>query len=160
MTNTASVNVDANSELLSHDTYNLVEAPPNSNGIGSLFVFRVKRNAEGEVTQYKERLVAQGYTQLPGLDFNEAFAPVAKLSSFRSMIALAARYGWKARQLDVKSAYVNGELEETIYMKQPPGSARPGVEHLVCRLKKTLYGLKQAGRDGCDGRDRSHEEHL
>lgn len=135
-----------NANLLDHDTYELVEPPTNMNIVGCRYVFRVKRNADGTITLFKARLVAQGHTQVPGLDFNETFAPVAKLSSIRTILALAARYDWELEQMDVKSAYLNGRLDETIYMRQPPRSAAPGKEHLVCRLKKTLYGLKQAGR--------------
>ncbi|KAL7282957.1 LOW QUALITY PROTEIN: hypothetical protein ACG7TL_002375 [Trametes sanguinea] len=132
--------------LRDHNTYDLVEPPPNANIVGCRFVFRIKRDADGSITQFKARLVAQGYTQMPGVDFNETFAPVAKLSSIRTILALAARYDWELEQMDVKSAYLNGRLDEEIYMRQPPGSAPAGLEHLVCRLKKTLYGLKQAGR--------------
>lgn len=132
--------------LREHDTYDLVEPPSGANIVGSRFVFRIKRDADGSITQYKARLVAQGFTQVPGIDFNETFAPVAKLSSIRTLLALAARYDWELEQMDVKSAYLNGKLDETIYMRQPPGSAVDGQEHLVCSLKKTLYGLKQAGR--------------
>ena len=132
--------------LRAHDTYDLVELPDGANAIGSKIVFRRKRDAEGNVIQHKARIVAQGFTQIPGRDFDETFAPVARLSSIRTILALAARNDWDVIQMDVKSAYLNGSLDETIYMRQPPGSATPGQEHLVCKLKKTLYGLKQAGR--------------
>ncbi|KAL7284965.1 hypothetical protein ACG7TL_000054 [Trametes sanguinea] len=132
--------------LRDHDTYELVEPPSGVNIVGSRFVFRIKRDSDGSIKQYKARLVAQGFTQVPGLDYNETFAPVAKLSSIRMLLALAARYDWELEQMDVKSAYLNGKLDEEIFMRQPPGSAASGQEHLVCRLKKTLYGLKQAGR--------------
>lgn len=132
--------------LKAHGTYDLVVKPHDAHVIGSKLVFHRKRNAEGEVTQRKVRVVAQGFAQIPGLDFNDTFAPVAKPSSLRLMISLATRFGWPMIQLDVKSAYLNGELDQEIYMRQPPGTAAPGEEHLVCRLKKSLYGLKQAGR--------------
>nr|VWO95503.1 Uncharacterized protein [Ganoderma boninense] len=132
--------------LKAHGTYELVEKPTSAHVIGCKLVFHRKRNAEGAVTQRKVRVVAQGFAQIPGLDFDQTFAPVAKPSSLRLMIALAARHGWPMIQLDVKSAYLNGDLDEVIYMRQPPGTAARGEEHLVCRLKKSLYGLKQAGR--------------
>ncbi|CDO69616.1 hypothetical protein BN946_scf184851.g4 [Trametes cinnabarina] len=131
--------------LCDHDTYNLVEPLPNANIVGCRFVFHIKRDADGSITQFKARLVAQGYTQMPGVDFNETFAPVTKLSSICTILALTARYDWELEQMDVKSAYLNGRLDEEIYMRQPPGSAPAGLKHLVCHLKKTLYGLKQAG---------------
>ena len=132
--------------LRAHGTYELVEKPPGAHVIGSTLVFRRKRDAEGTITQHKVRVVAQGFGQVPGLEFGETFAPVAKPSSLKLMITLAARFSWPMVQLDVKSAYLNGELDEIIYMRQPPGTAAPGEEHLVCLLKKSLYGLKQAGR--------------
>ncbi|GBE90151.1 hypothetical protein SCP_1801750 [Sparassis crispa] len=132
--------------LDSHGTYTLVEPPKNTNIVGSKFVFRIKHNAEGEIESYKARLVAQGFTQVPGIDFNETFAPVAKLASIRLILTLAAHYDWELHQMDVKGVYLNGDLEEEIYMWQPPGQAEPGKEHLVCRLKRPLYGLKQSGR--------------
>nr|VWO99577.1 Uncharacterized protein [Ganoderma boninense] len=129
-----------------HGTYELVPKPPGAHVIGSKLVFHRKRDAQGAVKQCKVRVVAQGFAQIPGMDFNETFAPVAKGASIRLMVTLAARFNWPMIQLDVKSAYLNGELEEEIFMRQPPGTAAPGEEHLVCRLKKSLYGLKQAGR--------------
>lgn len=134
--------------LRAHGTFELVERPPGARVIGSTLVFHRKRDAEGAVTQCKVRVVAQGFSQIPGCDFGETFAPVAKPASLRLMITLTARSGWPMIQLDVKSAYLNGDLEEEIYshMRQPPGTAAPGEEHVVWRLKKSLYGLKQAGR--------------
>ena len=132
--------------LRMHETYELVVKPPGARTIGCTLVFHRKRDAEGAVTQHKVRVVAQGFSQIPGQDFDQTFAPVAKSSSLRVMITLAARFGWPMIQLDVKSAYLNGELDKELYMRQPPGTAAPGEEHLVCRLKKSLYGLKQAGR--------------
>ena len=131
--------------LRAHGTYELVEKPPGAHVIGSTLVFRKKRDAEGAVTQHKVRVVAQGFAQVPGLEFDQTFAPVAKPSSLKLMMTLAARFSWPMIQLDVKSAYLNGDLDEVIYMRQPPGTAAPGEEHLVCLLKKSLYGLKQAG---------------
>ena len=132
--------------LRAHGTYELVERPPGAHVIGCTLVFHRKRDAQGAVTQCKVRVVAQGFAQVPGLEFDRTFAPVAKPSSLKLMMTLAARHGWPMIQLDVKSAYLNGELDEVIFMRQPPGTAAPGEEHLVCRLKKSLYGLKQAGR--------------
>lgn len=127
-------------------TFELVELPPGRKAIASKWVFRVKRDHLGAVTKYKARLVACGYTQVPGVDFFETFAPVARAESFRTLLALAAHFDWEIAQLDVKSAFLNGKLEEDIYMKPPKGFAGKGREHLVWKLLKTLYGLKQAGR--------------
>jgi len=134
--------------LESAGTWRVVPRPEGVNVVGSKWVFRVKKDAAGNATEHKARLVAQGYTQVPGVDYFDTFAPVAKLVSLRIVLSLAARYDWEIHQLDVKSAYLNGELAEgeRIFMKQPPGYEIPGKEDLVLELKKTIYGLKQSGR--------------
>ncbi|PIL29731.1 transcription factor [Ganoderma sinense ZZ0214-1] len=134
--------------LCHHDVFDLVEPPPDANIIGSKLVFRVKHNAEGAVSGFKARLVAQGFSQVPSRDYHddETFAPMSRLPSICTILALAAQHDWELRQMDIKSTYLNGTLEETVYMHQPPGFSMPEQSHLVCRLKKTLYGLKQAGR--------------
>jgi hypothetical protein len=107
----------------------------------------LKRDAAGQVVCYKARLVAQGFSQVPGIDYFDTYAPVAKLASIRTVLALAAREDWEIEQRYIKSAYLNGELneDEVIYMRQPPGYAVPGSEHLVWLLLKPIYGVKQAG---------------
>lgn len=91
-------------------------------------------------------MVAQGFAQKYGIDYNETFAPVARLDSIRAFLALVAHHDWELHQMDVRSAYLNGDLEEELYMRQPTGFVVPGTEGMVCRLNKSLYGLKQAGR--------------
>jgi hypothetical protein len=98
------------------------------------------------VERYKARLVAKGYSQQEGIDYNDTFAPVVKFSSIRILLSLGAYYDWEIHQMDVNTAFLNGELEEDIYMKQPEGFVIPGKENLVCKLNKSLYGLKQSGR--------------
>ena len=88
--------------------------------------------------------MAKGFTQIPGIDYNETFSPVARFESLRLLLALAALEDWEIHQLDVKSAFLNGVLDKEIYMEQPQGFIIPGQEHKVCRLKKAIYGLKQA----------------
>ncbi|TFY78270.1 hypothetical protein EWM64_g5745 [Hericium alpestre] len=127
-------------------TWELAEKPPGANVVGSWWVFKIKRDASGAIAKYKARLVAQGFSQIPGVDYTDTFAPVAKLSSIRILAALAARFDWELHQMDVKNAYLNGDLEEEIFMKQPPGFPTPGQEQKVCHLFKPIYGLKQAGR--------------
>jgi hypothetical protein len=108
----------------------------------------VKKDAAGNIVRHKARLVAQGYSQVPGVDYFDTYAPVANLSSIRTTLALAARLNLELHQIDIKGAYLNGELtgDKVIYMCQPPGFK--SKEHLtkVCRLQKTLYGLKQSRR--------------
>ncbi len=95
---------------------------------------------------YKARLVARGFTQTYGVDYNETFARVAKFTSIRCILALAALEDMEIHQMDVKTTFLNGELEEEIYMEQPQGFVHQGGEHLVCKLQKSLYGLKQSPR--------------
>jgi hypothetical protein len=132
--------------LLKAGTYTLVPLPDGANLIGCKWVLKVKRGADGSIIKYKGRLVAKGYAQRYGVDYDETYAPVARYPSIRLLIALAAHYGWELHQMDVKSAYLNGELDTPIYMTQPEGYVVAGKEDHVCLLKKSLYGLKQAGR--------------
>jgi hypothetical protein len=129
-------------------TWELTNAPDGANIVGSKWVFRAKKDAAGNVVRYKARLVAQGFSQVPGVDYFDTFAPVAKLASIRTVLALAASNDMELHQIDIKGAYLNGELteQETIYMSQPPGYHAPNSSGKVCHLRKTLYGLKQSGR--------------
>ena len=129
-------------------TWELTKAPLGANIVGSKWVFRAKKDAAGMVIRYKARLVAQGFSQVPGVDYFDTFAPVAKLASIRAVLAIAAGDDLEMHQIDIKGAYLNGVLtdRETIYMQQPPGYHTVSNEKLVCRLRKTLYGLKQSGR--------------
>ena len=132
--------------LHQHNVWDLVELPEGRKPVGSKWVFKVKTNADGSTERFKARLVAQGYTQREGLDYDETFSPVVRSESVRSVISLACREGLKLHQMDVTTAFLNGELDQEIYMKQPKGFTAGGQEHLVCRLKKSLYGLKQSSQ--------------
>ena len=101
----------------------------------------VKYKSDGSLEKYKARLVAQGFSQVEGFDVHETFAPTARMTSIRVVIALAAHYQWKIFQMDVKSAFLNGELKEEMYVNQPPGFEVPNEENKVCKLIKALYGL-------------------
>lgn len=157
--------------FVKNDVFDIVNKPENRTIVGCRTVLTNKYGPEGQIVKRKARIVAQGFTQKPGVDFKETFAPVARLSSFRLMIALAAHLGLRIHQLDIEAAYLNGVLEEEIFMKQPPllnemleriiqyedkqstiykraerllkNSRKPSQ---VCKLKRALYGLKQAGR--------------
>ena len=109
-------------------------------------VYKSKLNVDGSIDKHKARLFAKGYSQKEEIDYEDSFAPVAKLNKIRIMISLATKYNWKMHQLDVKCAFLNGELKEEVYLVQLEGFVKKGHEHLVWMLKKALYGLKQAPR--------------
>ena len=122
------------------------EVPKDRKVVGSRWVFKEKRDEKGNLAKYKARVVAQGFSQVPGQDFNATFASVAKFVTLHVLLALCAREDWELHQVDVKSTYLQGDLEEEIYMRVPEGAVEPGKEGWVWRLLKAIYGLKQAGR--------------
>jgi hypothetical protein len=109
-------------------------------------VYRTKLNADGSINKHKTRLVVKGYAQIFGVDYSDTFAPVARLDTIILLLAVVAQKNWKVYQLDVKSAFLNGFLQEEIYVEQPEGYVKEGEEDKVYLLKKALYGLKQASR--------------
>lgn len=124
----------------------MVPLPSAQRPIGSKWVFRIKYNSNGTVKRYKARLVAKGFTQKEGLYYHKTFAPVAKLTTVRCLIALATILNWPLFQVDVHNAFLHGDLDEEVYMTPPPGLCRP-EEKLVCCLHKSFYRLKQAPRN-------------
>jgi hypothetical protein len=132
--------------LQENNTWELTRLPKGRKAIGNKWVLKIKYKANGEIDRYKARLVAKGYSQKEGVDFTETFAPVVKLPTLRTIIAVAAYQGMTIHQMDVKTAFLNGNLNEEIYMTQPAEYEKEGQEELVCKLIKSLYGLKQASR--------------
>jgi hypothetical protein len=132
--------------IAQNQTWTLVKLPANRKAIDCKWVFKLKYQANGEIERYKARFVAKGYSQTKGIDYNETFAPVAKFVSIRALLAIAVMLGFTIHQMDVVTAFLNGELKEEIYMVQPEGFVEKGKEGYVCKLHKTLYGLKQSGR--------------
>lgn len=126
------------------NTFTETTLPPNIKAIPSRLVYKIKTGADGNVTKFKARLVARGDRQRDGIDFDETYASVVKASSWRIMLALAVKHGWKIHQSDIKTAYLNGKLEDEIYMNPPKGFELP--KGRVWKLNRALYGLKQAGR--------------
>jgi len=132
--------------LRQHNTWKLVEPPPGKKIIGNRMVFKVKLDENGLVERYKARLVAQGFSQVFGEDYNQVFAPVVRWESVRALISMATQFNMQIHQMDVNVAFLNGILKEDIYMKQPDGFVEKGKEHLVCKLERSIYGLKQSPR--------------
>ncbi|MCP4492594.1 MAG: DDE-type integrase/transposase/recombinase [Gammaproteobacteria bacterium] len=132
--------------LQDNGTWELVPLPAGRKAIGSRWVFRVKRDEDGRSLRHKARLVAQGFSQRPGVDYEETFAPVVRFDAIRTLVALAASTGYLLHQVDVETAFLHGRLEEEVYMKQPPGYEDVSNPNAVCRLIKSLYGLKQSPR--------------
>ncbi|CAJ2654309.1 unnamed protein product [Trifolium pratense] len=128
------------------EVWDLVPRPDGINVIGTKWVYKNKTDENGDITRNKARLVAQGYTQIEGVDFDETFAPVARLESIRLLLAVACILKFKLYQMDVKSAFLNGYLNEEVYVEQPKGFVDPSFPNHVYKLKKALYGLKQAPR--------------
>lgn len=126
-------------------TWELVELPEGK-VVGLKWIYKMKYKPDGSIQKYKARLVARGYMQREGTDFEETFTPVARFDTIKAVLAIAARYKWEVYQFDVKSAFLNGYLAEDVYVEQPPGYEVKGRETKVCKLKKALYGLKQAPR--------------
>ena len=132
--------------MYSNDVWELVEPLDGIKPIGCKWIYKKKRGIDGKVETFKARLVAKGFTQKEGLDYEETYSPVAMLKSIRILLSIAANLDYEIWQMDVKTAFLNGSLEESIYMMQPDGFTAKGQEHMLCKLKKSIYGLKQASR--------------
>ena len=130
--------------MKSNEVWDLVELPKGVQAIGCKWVYKTKRDSLGNIERYKARLVAKGFTQKEGIDYTETFSSVSKKDSLRIILALVAHLDLELQQMDVKTSFLNGDLEEEVYMKQPEGFSSREGEHLVCKLKKSIYGLKQA----------------
>ncbi|RWR92156.1 Gag-protease-integrase-RT-RNaseH polyprotein [Cinnamomum micranthum f. kanehirae] len=136
-------------ELKSMDenqVWEVVQLPPGHKPVGCKWVFKTKRDCKGNIERHKARLVAKGFNQKEGIDYTETFSPVSRKDSLRIVMALVAHYDLELHQMDVKTAFLNGDLEEEVYMCQPEGFIIEDQEDMVCKLKKSIYGLKQASR--------------
>jgi hypothetical protein len=132
--------------IMKNDVWEVVPRPEGKSVVTSKWLYKLKHATDGSIEKYKARFVARGFSQVEGVNYDETFAPVARYTSIRVVISIAAEMGWKIHQMDVKTAFLNGLIEEEVYIEQPLGFEVHGRESHVCRLKKALYGLKQAPR--------------
>lgn len=137
---------DEMTSIEKNDVWDLVDLPPQKKVIKSRWVYKKKIGSDGNTDRFKARLVAQGCTQRAGEDYDETFCPVVRFESVRTLLALAVNNDLQLHQMDVTSAFLNGELQEEVYMQQPDCFIEKGLENKVCKLKKSIYGLKQAPR--------------
>jgi hypothetical protein len=137
---------DEYAALMENHTWDLVPRPDKANVVTGKWIFKHKFHADGSLDRYKARWVLRGFTQRPGIDYDETFSPVVKPATVRTVLTLAHSRDWPIHQLDVKNAFLHGTLSETVYCSQPTGFANSALPQHVCRLNKSLYGLKQAPR--------------
>ncbi|GKF71034.1 retrotransposon protein, putative, ty1-copia subclass [Tanacetum coccineum] len=139
------MNVEMQS-MKDNGVWDLVDLPPNEKIVGIKWLFKKKTDMDGAVHTYKAHLVAKGYTQTPRIDYEETFSPVADIRAIMILIAITAFYDYEIWQMDVKTAFLNGYLSEEVYIEQPEGFVNPKYLNRVCKLKHSIYGLKQASR--------------
>jgi hypothetical protein len=132
--------------LLKNQTWDLVELPPGRKVVDCKWVYKIKPGDQGCPDRYKARLCARGFTQVQGVDFDETYSPVVKYTSIRVFLVKAVLMKMVIHQMDVVTAFLNAHLDEDVFMKQPPGFEKSGKKNLVCKLKRSLYGLKQSPR--------------
>jgi len=129
---------------MNNGTWTLVPNDIGKNLVGCKWRFRIKRNLDGSISRHKVRFVAKGYTQTPGLDFKETFSSVVKPQTKKVVLTISLASGWSLHQLDVNNAFFQGQLSEEFYMQQPLGFIHDDFPSHICKLKKAIYGLKQA----------------
>ena len=130
--------------MKSNSIWNLVDLPEGAKPIGCKWIYKRKRNAEGKVETFNAQLVTKGYTQKEDIDYDETFSPVAMLKSIHILLSISAALDYEIWQIDVKTTFLNRQLDETIYMVQPKGYIAKGQEKKICKLQRSIYGLKQA----------------
>src|SRR3954447_406582 len=132
--------------MYTNKVWTLVDIPEDRKAVENKWIFKKKTDAEGNVSVYKARLVAKGFRQIQGVDYEETFSSVAMIKSIRILLAIVAYHDYEIWQMDVKTAFLNGNIEEELYMMQPEGFVDPKDASKVCKLQRSIYGLKQASR--------------
>jgi hypothetical protein len=130
--------------IMNNDLWDIVPRPEGKSVVTSKSIYKIKHAVDGSVDKYKVRFLARGFSQVEGIDYEEEFSPLARYTSI--CISLVASMGWRLHQMDVKTSFLNGEIEEEVYIEQPDGFVTHEKESHVCKLKKSMYGLKQAPR--------------
>ena len=131
--------VEEYNSIMKNDVWEEVPRPHDRSVVGSRWIFKINYAADGSVEKFKAKFVAKGYAQKEGIDYEETFSPVAKYTSIRSVISLVAQMGWEIHQMDAKTAFLNGVIQEEVYIEQPEGFETHDQKTHVCRLKKALY---------------------
>jgi hypothetical protein len=132
--------------IMKNDVWDIVPRPKGKSVVTSKWIYKIKHATDGSVKKYKVRFVARGFSQVEGIDYEETFAPISRYTSIRTIIELVASMGWRLHHMDVKATFLNGDIEEEVYIEKPEGFMIHEQKYHVCRLKKALYGLKQAPR--------------
>ena len=134
--------IEEYSSIMKNDVWEVVPRPTGKSIVTSIWLYKIKHVVDGGMEKCKAIFVARGFTQKEGVDYDETFAPVARYNTIRTIISLAAVFKWKLHQMDVKTAFLNGKIEEEVYIEQPEGCVTQGKKTHVCKLKKDLCGLK------------------
>ena len=138
--------VEECSLIMKNDVWEIVPRPTGKLVVTSRWIYKIKHAVDGSIEKYKARCVACGFTQKEGIEYDETFAPYARYTTIKTIISLAVVFGWKLHQMDVKTSFLNGKIDEEVYIEQPKGFVTHGDKSHVCKLKKALYGLKQSLR--------------
>jgi hypothetical protein len=128
--------------ILKNNVWDIVPRPKDKSMVSSKWIYKIKQAVDGSVEKFKAIFVARGFTQKEGIHYDETFAPVARYTSIRVIIALASILGWRLHQMDVKTTFLNGKIEQEVFVEQPDGFVLHNKDTLVCKLRKALYGLK------------------
>ena len=139
--------------IMKNDVWDIVLRPEGKSIVTSKCIYKIKHTIDGSIEKHKARFVARGFSQVEGIDYEETFAPVARYTSIRMIISLAAFMGWRLHQMDVKTTFLNGEIDEEVYIEQLEGFMIHDEKNHVCRFKKSFYGLKNAPRASYDNMD-------